>query len=102
MLPGAAVPLFLSNVDLALTRQMLLSSVWGIQQDTSTRTLDAHVSKLRSKCEADPNTPRHLVTVHGVGCRFLMQTQQLDLGSWLSPDDHEIGHGMRKAGAGAR
>ncbi len=63
---------FLSNVDLALTRQMLLQSVWGYSEDASSRTLDAHVSKLRSKCEADPNNPRHFVTIHGVGYRFLM------------------------------
>jgi DNA-binding response OmpR family regulator len=63
---------FLRNVDLALTRQTLLSSVWGYSEDANTRTLDAHVNKLRKKCETDPNTPRHIVTVHGVGYRFLM------------------------------
>jgi two-component system, OmpR family, response regulator RegX3 len=63
---------FLGNVDLALTRQTLLSSVWGYSDDANTRTLDAHVSKLRKKCEADPNTPRHFLTVHGIGYRFLM------------------------------
>jgi DNA-binding response OmpR family regulator len=63
---------FLSNVDLALTRQALLQSVWGYSDDASTRTLDAHVSKLRNKCEPDPATPRHFVTIHGVGYRFVM------------------------------
>lgn len=63
---------FLSNVDTTLTRQTLLSSVWGYNEDASTRTLDAHVSKLRSKCEPDPGTPRHFMTVHGVGYRFSM------------------------------
>jgi two-component system response regulator RegX3 len=63
---------FLSNVDLALTRQTLLQSVWGYKEDTSTRTLDAHVSKLRSKCEPDPTNPRHFVTIHGVGYRFVI------------------------------
>lgn len=63
---------FLANADLALTRQTLLSSVWGYSQDTSTRTLDAHVSKLRNKCEPDPSAPRHFVTIHGVGYRFVM------------------------------
>lgn len=63
---------FLSNVDLALTRQTLLRSVWGYSDGTNTRTLDAHVSKLRSKCEPDPNAPRHFVTIHGVGYRFVM------------------------------
>ena len=63
---------FLSNVDLALTRQTLLQSVWGYSGDASTRTLDAHVSKLRNKCEPDPTNPRHFVTIHGVGYRFVM------------------------------
>lgn len=63
---------FLSNVDLALTRQTLLESVWGYSGDASTRTLDAHVSKLRNKCEPDPTNPRHFVTIHGVGYRFVM------------------------------
>jgi DNA-binding response OmpR family regulator len=63
---------FLSNVDTTLTRQTLLQSVWGYNEDTSTRTLDAHVSKLRNKCEPDPSTPRFFMTVHGVGYRFVM------------------------------
>jgi DNA-binding response OmpR family regulator len=63
---------FVSNVDMALTRRRLLESVWGYSDDTNTRTLDAHVSKLRSKCEPDPTNPRHFVTIHGVGYRFVM------------------------------
>ena len=63
---------FLSNVDLALTRQTLLTSVWGYADNTNTRTLDEHICKLRSKFEPDPTSPRHIVTIHGVGYRFLM------------------------------
>jgi DNA-binding response OmpR family regulator len=63
---------FLGNVDLALPRQTILTSVWSYSEDIHSRTLDAHISKLRQKCEADPNMPRHFVTVHGVGYRFLM------------------------------
>ena len=63
---------FLGNVDLALTRQMLLSSVWGYSDEANSRTLDAHVSKLRRKFEPDPCIPRHFLTIHGVGYRFLM------------------------------
>ncbi len=62
---------FLGNVDLALTRQAILSSVWRYSEDAHTRTLDAHINKLRNKCEEDPSSPRHFVTVHGVGYRFL-------------------------------
>jgi DNA-binding response OmpR family regulator len=63
---------FLANVDLALTRQTLLTSVWGYNETTNTRTLDEHVCKLRSKFEGDPSAPRHFVTIHGIGYRFLM------------------------------
>lgn len=62
---------FLGNVDLAITRETLLSSVWGYSLDANTRTLDAHVSKLRNKFECDPSMPQHFLTVHGVGYRFI-------------------------------
>ena len=63
---------FLGNVDLPLTRKTLLSSVWGYSGDANTRSLDAHVSKLRKKFEMDPSAPRHFQTIHGVGYRFVM------------------------------
>ena len=63
---------FLANVDLALTRQTLLTAVWGYAENTNTRTLDEFVWKLRSKFELDPTAPRHFLTIHGVGYRFLM------------------------------
>jgi DNA-binding response OmpR family regulator len=62
---------FLSNPDRPLTRDMILNSVWGYESFPNTRTVDAHVVKLRQKLETDPNTPKHFLTVHGVGYRFL-------------------------------
>ena len=62
---------FLHNPDRPLTRDMILNSVWGYEFFPNTRTVDAHVVKLRQKLEPDPNTPRHLLTVHGVGYRFV-------------------------------
>jgi DNA-binding response OmpR family regulator len=62
---------FLQNPDRPLTRDMILNSVWGYEFFPNTRTVDAHVAKLRQKLEDDCNAPRHLVTVHGVGYRFL-------------------------------
>ncbi len=62
---------FVSNPDRPLTRDMILNSVWGYESFPNTRTVDAHVVKLRQKLEADVNTPKHFVTVHGVGYRFL-------------------------------
>ena len=62
---------FLHNPDRPLTRDMILNSVWGYEFFPNTRTVDAHVVKLRQKLEPDVNTPRHFLTVHGVGYRFV-------------------------------
>jgi DNA-binding response OmpR family regulator len=62
---------FLQNPDRPLTRDMILNSVWGYESYPNTRTVDAHVVKLRQKLEPDPNVPRHFLTMHGVGYRFL-------------------------------
>jgi DNA-binding response OmpR family regulator len=62
---------FIHNPDRALTRDMILNSVWGYEFFPNTRTVDAHVVKLRQKLEPDVNSPRHFLTVHGVGYRFV-------------------------------
>jgi DNA-binding response OmpR family regulator len=62
---------FLQNPDRPLTRDMILNSVWGYEAFPNTRTVDAHVVKLRQKLEQDSGVPRHFLTVHGVGYRFL-------------------------------
>ncbi len=62
---------FLNHPDRPLTRDMILNTVWGYSYASNTRTVDAHVLKLRQKLEPDPNVPRHILTVHGVGYRFL-------------------------------
>jgi DNA-binding response OmpR family regulator len=62
---------FLQNPDRALTRDMILNSVWGYESFPQTRTVDAHVVRLRQKLEPDAGVPRHFLTVHGVGYRFL-------------------------------
>lgn len=62
---------FLHNADRPLTRDMILNSVWGYEFFPNTRTVDAHVVKLRQKLEPDPGTPHHFLTVHGVGYRFV-------------------------------
>jgi DNA-binding response OmpR family regulator len=62
---------FLQNADRPLTRDHLLDEVWGIDSYPNTRTVDAHVVHLRQKLEPEPGTPRHFITVHGVGYRFI-------------------------------
>ncbi|MBV9264689.1 MAG: response regulator transcription factor [Acidobacteriaceae bacterium] len=62
---------FLQNADRVLTRDLILNSVWGYEYYPNTRTVDAHVVRLRQKFEREPAAPKHFVTVHGVGYRFL-------------------------------
>lgn len=54
----------------AYTRRQLLDRVWGHDHDGDPRTVDVHVRWLRSKIEAEPDSPVHLVTVRGVGYRL--------------------------------
>jgi DNA-binding response OmpR family regulator len=62
---------FLQNPDRPLSRDVLLNSVWGYEAFPNTRTVDAHVVRLRQKLEPDSETPRHFVTMHGIGYRFI-------------------------------
>ena len=62
---------FLQNPDRVLSRELILNSVWGYDYFPHTRTVDAHVVRLRQKLEPESATPRHFLTVHGVGYRFL-------------------------------
>src|SRR5580704_970155 len=62
---------FLQNPDRPLSRDMILNSVWGYERLLNTRTVDMHVVRLRQKLEPDPNYPRHFITLHRVGYRFL-------------------------------
>lgn len=62
---------FLEHPGETVARETLLRQVWGQQRPSSSRTVDTHVFRLRQKIEVDPEQPRHLLTVHGVGYRFL-------------------------------
>jgi two-component system response regulator RegX3 len=53
-----------------MTRDALISQVWGEDYYGDTRTLDVHVKRLRTKIEEDPRNPSHLRTVRGLGYRF--------------------------------
>ncbi len=60
---------FAAHVGETLTRDRLLNAVWGLGYSGTTRTLDQHVAQLRKKVEPDPEEPRTILTVHGVGYR---------------------------------
>lgn len=61
----------MENAGRVLTRQTLIDDVWGSDYYGDTRTLDVHIKRLRAKCEQDPHNPVHLVTVRGLGYRFV-------------------------------
>jgi DNA-binding response OmpR family regulator len=63
---------FVQNPDRPMTRDMILNSVFGYEFSANTRTVDAHIVKLRQKLEPEPGIPRHFLTVHGVGYRFML------------------------------
>lgn len=54
-----------------VSRKAMLSDVWGLHQDTDTRAIDNFMVRLRRYIEDDPAKPRHLLTVRGVGYRFV-------------------------------
>ncbi len=54
-----------------VSRKQILEEVWGLHEDTDTRAIDNFIVRLRKYIEKDPSKPRHLITVRGVGYRFL-------------------------------
>jgi two-component system alkaline phosphatase synthesis response regulator PhoP len=62
---------FVEHRGAALSRDELLNEVWGYNSMPSTRTVDVHVAWLRQKLEANPRHPEHLLTVHGLGYKFV-------------------------------
>ena len=63
--------LLMENVGRVLTRETLIDRIWGADYFGDTRTLDVHIKRLRAKCEPDPRNPRHLVTIRGLGYKFV-------------------------------
>jgi len=55
----------------AVSRKKMLEEVWNLHEDTDTRAIDNFIVRLRRYIEDDPARPRHLVTVRGVGYRFI-------------------------------
>ena len=62
---------FLCHLGEALSRDRLLEEVWGYESLSSTRTVDAHIVRLRQKIEPRPEDPRFILTVHGTGYKFV-------------------------------
>jgi two-component system alkaline phosphatase synthesis response regulator PhoP len=57
-----------------VTRDQLLEDVWGYESYPSTRTVDTHIAKLRAKIGDSGSEPRYIMTIHGVGYKFVDPT----------------------------
>ena len=62
-----------SHAGKAVSRKSMLEEVWGVHEDTDTRAIDNFIVRLRRYIEEDPAKPRHLLTVRGVGYRFIAE-----------------------------
>ncbi len=62
--------LFATRLGQVVTREVCLDTLWWGLELSDTRTLDTHVKRLRQKIEDDPASPRHLITIRGVGFRL--------------------------------
>ena len=62
---------FIDHEGEVVPREALLNHVWGYDSSAFTRTVDTHMARLRHKIEAVPHEPRHLITVHRVGYKFV-------------------------------
>ena len=88
-----------------VSRDDLLQHVWGVSAQVDTRTIETTVRRLRTKIEADPTTPRHLITEHGTGYRFVsVEVPKAELPR-LPPQgligrEHEFEEVCRKLSAG--
>ena len=62
---------FIENKGKTISRDQLLDNVWGYEVYPTSRTVDNHILHLRKKIEYNPENPRHLLTVHGIGYKYI-------------------------------
>ncbi len=67
----ALLKVLMLNKGRAMSREQLLELVWGVKEFIDPHTVDVHIHWLREKIEPDPKNPRRIVTVRGVGYRFV-------------------------------
>lgn len=65
------IKFFIDHEGELVTRDMLLDSVWGYESFPTTRTVDNFILSMRKKIEDDPSDPKHIVTVHSAGYKFV-------------------------------
>jgi two-component system, OmpR family, alkaline phosphatase synthesis response regulator PhoP len=67
----------ISRAGQAVARKTMLEEVWGLHEDTDTRVIDNFIVRLRRYIEDEPSKPRHLLTVRGVGYRFIPEPSKV-------------------------
>jgi DNA-binding winged helix-turn-helix (wHTH) protein len=67
-----ALQYLIQNARRVISRNELLNEVWGYENYPSTRTVDNHILRLRQKLEREPSEPRHFITVHRTGYKFVL------------------------------
>jgi DNA-binding response OmpR family regulator len=68
----------IANAGRAVSRREILEGVWNLREDTDTRAIDNFIVRLRRHVEDDPSDPAHLLTVRGVGYRFIPEPAEKD------------------------
>lgn len=63
--------MLVESAEAAVERNKILDVIWGLEGFPANRTVDNHIVSLRRKIEADPKHPRHIVTVHSIGYKFV-------------------------------
>ena len=63
--------LLMENAGFVVTRQTLIDRVWGFDYVGNTKTLDVHIKRLRSRIEQDPANPERIVTIRGLGYKYV-------------------------------
>jgi len=67
---------FLQNLGRVISRDELMEVVWGYSSNVNTRTLDMHIVRLRKKIEVNPDKPAFLITIRGMGYKFVDDTAE--------------------------
>lgn len=89
---------FVSRPEVVVSRQKLITAVWPKRDRSSRRTVDNHIARLRQKIEKDPAHPVHLLTVHGVGYKFVPEEDPRPV--WRGAGRAASKVASRRAGAG--
>jgi DNA-binding response OmpR family regulator len=65
--------LLIAHAGETVTREQLLHHIWGEHASLYTRTIDAHITRLRQKIEPNPSNPQYIITAHRVGYRLISE-----------------------------